>query len=269
MKRRDLSPQGVRCASARSPHQRKRCIPLRAEPLEDRTLLSVTLGPITGATSPTALYLNGLYRDLLQRSAQPADINAWTSVLAGSPWTRSQVVQVLRNSTEYGTNLIRADYQSLLGRAPDASGQAYWLHFLQLGGTQELLTAQLTASDEYFAHHGSTASGWVTGVFQDQLGRAPDPATLTYAGGLLQNGTPRLALAMAFLNSPEADGRFIGGVYPQYLKRQPGQAEVTAWVAVMQGGWGTGYGRHSPDYDAVHHHLGPQDPQLRRPAHHL
>jgi PKD repeat protein len=225
------TPKGLR----RPGKQRVR---LGLEPLEDRTLLSATLSPIVGPTSPTALYLDGLYRDLLQRSAQPSDINGWASVLTQTTITRSQAVQALLGSGERDATLIRSDYQTLLGRAVDPSGQAYWLHFLQVGGSQEMLAAQLTASDEYYAKHGGTVSGWVTGVFTDQLGRAPDAGTIAYVAGLLQTGTPRLTLALALITSPEADARFVTGAYQAYLKRPAAPAEVGAWVSVMQHGWG-------------------------------
>lgn len=206
------------------------------ESLENRIVNDATLGPISGATSPTVLYLEGLYRDLLQRSPAPAEISGWAPAMASGTMTRGQAVPLFLQSQEYGGLLIRQEYQALLGRLPEPSGQASWLQFLETGGDHEQLTAALAASDEYYGRHGNTPAGWLSGVFQDLLGRAPDAAGSAYWTGALQKGGSRAALSMIIENSTEAHARQVAAAYQHYLQRLPVTTELNWWVSMMDQG---------------------------------
>lgn len=50
-------------------------------------------------------------------------------------------------------------YQNLLGRAPDASGLAYWMHALLSGATLDQIAQEFKDSPEYQGLHGSHAGG--------------------------------------------------------------------------------------------------------------
>jgi hypothetical protein len=150
--------------------------------------------------------------------------------------TRSQAVQAILGGVEYQTDLIQSSYQSILGRAADASGQAAFLQFLQAGGSREQLTALLVSSPEFNARDGSTPSGWVTGLYQVELGRAPDASALAYVEQLLSSGGSEYTLTTAIITSAEADTQFVDGVYQQFLNRQPSDAEAAGWVSAMQQG---------------------------------
>jgi hypothetical protein len=205
--------------------------------LETRTLPDATLAPITGYNCPTALYLQGLYSQLLQREAQPAEINSWL-IPVGYGMARSQAVAAILNSPEYETNLIQSSYQTLLGRAPDPAGAQALFQFLQAGGSQEQLTVAFLASHEFYVDQGNTPSGWLTALYKDVLARAPGASELASGVQMLAGGVTEQALAAALVTSTEADTRFVQATYQQYLNRQPATADVSGWVGQMQQGMG-------------------------------
>ena len=62
----------------------------------------------------------------------------------------------------------------------------------------------ILASDEYFAVNGGTATGFITGLYQNVLGRAPDSASLEQWVAAYNSGTmTRYQIAEAFLTSTE------------------------------------------------------------------
>jgi len=139
-------------------------------------------------------------------------------------------------SPEYQSNVIRANYEIFLGRQPSPLEIAAWLARLQ-GGTGEKQTeAVFLASDEFFARHHSSNSAWVEGVYRDVLGRPADPGGLQAWTQNLLAGMSRNAVALAIVDSLEADARLVTGAYHDILKRNPDPAGLSAFVADLQHG---------------------------------
>ena len=57
----------------------------------------------------------------------------------------------------------------------DAFGLGVFSTFLGQGGTPEQVAAAITGSPEYAQLHGATDAGFLAGLYQDALGRTPDP----------------------------------------------------------------------------------------------
>lgn len=103
--------------------------------------------------------------------------------------------------------------------------------------------ATILSSDEFYAAHGSTPQGFVTGLYNDLLDRGSDPGGLAYWTGLIQSGTSsRLAVASAFLATPEAEATQVAHWYQDdlgrtasidVLKTDPG---VAGWVQLLAAG---------------------------------
>ncbi len=101
-------------------------------------------------------------------------------------------------------------------------------------GAGEAGVAQdLLLSPEYQNAHASDAA-YVSGLYNDVLGRAPDTAGEASWLQQLQNGTSRAAVAQAFLTSPEADTDLVTPFYTTYLDQTPGAAQVQAWVGALE-----------------------------------
>jgi hypothetical protein len=120
-----------------------------------------------------------------------------------------------------------------LHRLPDPAGRAGWVNSF-LAGASEISVAQLfLTSAEYVATHQSNFS-FVTGLYVDVLGRAPDAAGLAAAQAALQSGVNRAALAGTFLTSTEVDRYLVDRYYAQFLGRNADASGEQAFVALLQ-----------------------------------
>lgn len=86
---------------------------------------------------------------------------------------------------------------------------------------------------------GTNAStDWLTGVYQNLLGRAPGQADLSFWLGLLQAGSSQDSIVASIMASPEYRGkdgtRWLGQVYQNLLGRATGAADNAYWLNVLQ-----------------------------------
>src|SRR5208282_6924309 len=108
-----------------------------------------------------------------------------------------QVVQGLVSSQEYRVNLVQSMYQQLLHRPADANGLATWVNFLNQGGTDQQLEANLLGSNEYFNNAGATNNGFLSALYLDVLHRPIDSVGSQTFLQELSQGTSRTAVAAA------------------------------------------------------------------------
>lgn len=100
-------------------------------------------------------YIQALYHDILGRSASIEEQQYWfgrAMELQGGRFVfnRGLVVNALWFSDEAFNVTVSNAYASLLGRAPDPGGLAYWAGYSKKYGVTAMRN-QLTYSDEYFA----------------------------------------------------------------------------------------------------------------------
>jgi len=207
----------------RSSSSRDRSIDLHVEALEERCVPS------------TAEYVTGLYTTLLHRSPAAAEVAGWVDALNTGASPR-EVAQAFTTSLEYATNVIRADYHLFLGREPGRVEVAGWLQQLQAGVEEKQVEAAFLASNEFFSRQGGTPAAWLKRVYQDVLGRAPDPGGLHDWSQALQGGASRAAVALDIVDSPEADSRVVTAAYLDLLRRNPDPSGLAAWVGELQDG---------------------------------
>ena len=82
-----------------------------------------------------------------------------------------------------------------------------------------------TANERYIKH-----------VYRDLFGRDPEPAGLAAWSTLLDNGTPRAAVANGITYSTEYRTTLITAIYARYLGRTPDPAGLAGWLGAMNGG---------------------------------
>src|SRR5207302_1847035 len=125
------------------------------------------------------------------------DVNYYTIDSADSRDRRPILTGVVYNDVNHNGQYDAGDggggaattvYQTYLKRSPDAAGLGFWTIQLQQGMADETLEAIILNSAEYIANHGSTQSGWVTGLYQDVLGRTPLDSEVSNWVSQLQNG---------------------------------------------------------------------------------
>ena len=108
--------------------------------------------------------------------------------------------------------------------------------------TVEDVHASILASDEYFAAHGGTADGFISGLYEELLGRTPDPAGLQEWVGLYGSGTvTRFQIARDILVAPEARLTEVAHWYQDDLGRtafarrpQGSTPGVAAWANLLE-----------------------------------
>ncbi len=97
-----------------------------------------------------------------------------TANLTQCPWITDSVVRL---------------YSAYLSRPPDAEGFNYWLNFYENGVGLEEISENFALSQEFINTYGSlTSAEFVTLIYQNVLGRAPDQVGFNYWKGLLDSG---------------------------------------------------------------------------------
>jgi hypothetical protein len=172
---------------------------------------------------------------LLHRFPAPAETAFWVGQLdrGVSP---AVVALGFTNSLEFRMNLIQLETQAYLHRLatpPEVnSAQAQ----LSAGVSDQALQAQILASTEYRLQHGNDALNWVNAVYQDVLGRFPDPLGQSNALHLLTTPASYLPVALSIVTSSEAHVRVVSAVFQQLLNRNPDLSGFNFWVTELNRG---------------------------------
>jgi hypothetical protein len=129
-----------------------------------------------------AAWMDGVYEHLL---GLPRD-DAWQQAvdrLDQGTTTRSEVVSGLVATTTADTDhFIQTVYAARLGRQASASELTVWHNKswrIGRAGTPAIV-GEVLASDEYMHHVGDSRAAWVTRLYTDVLGRAPETAGFNY-----------------------------------------------------------------------------------------
>jgi hypothetical protein len=147
------------------------------------------------------------------------------------------VARAFAHSLEHYTQFVTHAYAQYLKRTPDAAGLAAWVSGMQAGTySDEQVEALFLGSQEYIANHGGTGQAWVTGMYQDLLGRTPSAAEVQNWVNALNSGTPASAVALGFAASQERETQRVVFNYQTYLGRAPRQDEIDLWVNGFLGG---------------------------------
>ena len=107
---------------------------------------------------------------------------------------------------------------------------------MQNGMSDEQVEAGFIGSAEYIQDHGGAGAGWVTGMYQNLLGRTPAASEVNYWVQQLNQGMSTTAVAYGFAASNEREGERVAADYQQYLGRAANAAEINYWVGQFQAG---------------------------------
>lgn len=194
-----------------------------------------TTSPVTSSTPSTTRFVQQLYIDLLGR-VPDGSAAAFVTALNASTLTRTGVVTAILKSTESETRLITTYYDTFLHRPPLTSEISFWIPAaFDAGLSYEQIAAQFLGSPEYFALAGGNNGTWVSHVFGDLLGRAPNGAEISLYTGLLGSGS-RAAVSLSIATSGEADGYRVKGWYNTFLRRPVDAPSLATFTAAMLGG---------------------------------
>jgi hypothetical protein len=178
----------------------------------------------------------GAYAIALQISDSDGDS---TSAAANAYLVPGQLLAVangLTHSYEYYSNFVTGAYQRYLGRTPNLTEINGWVGVLQSGLSDERLEAGFIGSPEYINDHGGQGAGWVTGMYQDLLGRTPAPSEVAGWVNALNNGMAPTAVAYGFAASFERESQRVAADYRTYLGREAAWSEILGWVEYFENG---------------------------------
>lgn len=188
-----------------------------------------------GTPTPVVLtvsqrFVQNAYQDILGRDAEAGALQTFSTMIDQGRLTHQQLLLGLQLSPEGRFLAVHRIYQQLLGRLADPSGLQASLSFLGHGGTVEQLRSIITASSEYFqSRAGGTNAGFISAMYQDALGRAPDSVGNANISAALTNGADRLTIARDMYLSAEFKEANVKNAFQQLFKRAPNSNELTAF----------------------------------------
>jgi hypothetical protein len=202
--------------------------------LESRELLAQLTSPTPPPGDAAALTLvRALYRDILQREADPAGLQTWVDLL-GAGATRAAIVQGIWDSPEHRGLQVDQLYATYLHRPPDPAGRTFWVNQLGNGLSDADAAGLFLTSPEFQAGHADDTA-FLHDLYQVALGRAPDPVGLAAFGGMLQQGVSRGEVARAVLTSLEKALQAVDALYAQFLHRAADAAGRAFWASQLAG----------------------------------
>lgn len=149
-----------------------------------------------------AQQVEGYYNDLLDRPADAAGMASWVDAMSARA-SEASVVTAFLTSAEYARahptdlDFVRGLYGDVLGREPDAAGQADWLQALRQGASRRVVVGRFLFSDESLAR-------LVNSYYSAYLDRAADPqGRASWTSSLLAQTQTPAEVGQAILASPE------------------------------------------------------------------
>jgi hypothetical protein len=196
------------------------------EKLEDR------LTPQNGL-SPSQAFVSSAYQVILNRPADAVGLAAWSAALDTHSLNLLQVAQGLVYSPEHHAAAVQTIYQTFLHRQPEAAALANNINFLSAGGTLKSVKEAVLSSAEFFQDAGGTNAAFVQVLFNELLGRAPEPVTQEAFTHALDAGVARLDIVKTVLNSPEGESDEHANLTRNVVQRTADPANANVLVAAL------------------------------------
>ena len=189
-------------------------------------------GLVNGVNSDSS-FIEAVYADFVGRPPTGTELQNWTTQFRNGV-SHGVLVTTLATSTAWSSQIVAKLYTNTLGRAPDATGLAYWAGLISSGKSSvAAVAANFYASPEYFANiGGGTNTSWVTDLYKKILMRSADTAGLNYWVQVAQT-QGRGAVASAFYQSIESRMTRVTGLYLGLLHRVPDAAGQSYWAGII------------------------------------
>jgi Domain of unknown function (DUF4214)/Bacterial Ig-like domain (group 3)/Domain of unknown function (DUF5122) beta-propeller/Divergent InlB B-repeat domain len=210
-------------------------IPNGVEAAEGRNLLAKD----NDVFAVNRLFVMQQYRDFLAREGDPAGIQGWVDLLNAGTYDRLQVIDAFLSSQEFSgfvAPVVRLYFATFL-RVPDYDGLTFNSGLVRAGTLTVVQLADFfTQSPEFMATYGAlNNTQFVTLLYNNVLGRAPDAGGLAGWVSLLQAGYTRGQVLVGFSESAEyqaamANEVFVTMMYAGMLRRTPEPGGFNAWV---------------------------------------
>ena len=182
-------------------------------------------------------YVQLVFQGFLRRNADSGALGAFGGALDAGTLTHGGLVDTLLSSAEFSQYVgpVSRLYLSAFRRVPDAPGLDNWVNYMRAGNTLESVADAFVASPEFqLSYGGLDDTQYVTLLYQNVLGRAPDPTGLQNWLNLLGSGSTRGQVLIGFSESQEAIALFAPTVrtflhYFAFLNAAPTQSDLDYW----------------------------------------
>jgi hypothetical protein len=193
----------------------------------------------------TSFFVNQVYKDVLNRAPSATELVAGVNALKLNPAGLGDLAFSVFTSAEFhdNANYLAKCYIAMLGRDPD---MATWPQIFKLmqSGTQQVTTLSgFLGTPEYLAAYPDTLTPtqFVTRLYANLLGRAPEAAGLSYWTFLINIGVSKVFILNGFISSPEYDALMAHRVdanllYLTFLQRAGEPAGINFWKVSMDFG---------------------------------
>ena len=185
------------------------------------------------------------YRDFLGREGEASGIEFYDNLITSGAIQRVPVIESFIASPEFLNGLPQCTrlYFSFFGRIPDYGGLLFQVGQFRSGVQLDQIAQNFANSPEFTNRYGAlTNDQYINLVYQNVLGRAPDPDGYNFYFTHLQNGTmTRGQMMIGFSESPEfqqlmLDEVFVVSVYVGMLRRTPEPAGLDFYIDLLEGG---------------------------------
>lgn len=226
------------------PQQDIRYANVQATHLNDLMAVNASYGPNTAdrdslvGLGDNARFVQALYLAELGRSGdltEARDAGHWVAALDSGTLTRLDVAEAIASSAEAQNRLVRAWYQTYLGREAQGGEEQHWVSQLAQGHTEEQVLSGILASDEFLAHAqavvgaGTQDERYVQCLYQQLLNRAGAAAEVAYwVDQVPQVG--REEVARSILGAAEFRADQFEGYYNALLHRPGEPGTLEDWV---------------------------------------
>ena len=186
-------------------------------------------GLIRGGTSPVAVYnelvtspefggtvapVTRLYYSVFGRTPDLSGLRYWVGVRQGGAGLEQLAVEFLRSnefaalsSASSDAEIVAAVYGRVLGRAPDATGLAYWIDLI---ATEQLTVPSFVVAISESSEHRNRRDPdvAVTAVYLGLLQRLPEASGAAYWADQVRRGASLVDLISPVMTSAEYRNRF-------------------------------------------------------------
>ena len=156
-------------------------------------------------------YVSLVFQGFLLRGVDAGTLSAFGSALTAGTITHGSLVNTLLASAEFNQFVAPVSrlYMAAFRRVPDAGGLNNWVAYVRAGNSLQSAADAFVASQEFQLTYGSlNDTQYVTLLYENVLGREPDPTGLATWTGQLGSGTSRGGVLIGFSESQEGMALF-------------------------------------------------------------
>ncbi len=177
-------------------------------------------------------FVEALYQDILNRSADSTGLATWTSMLASGS-SRSEIADILWNSAEHRSLQVTEYFSTFLNRTPGSLELSLWISGIQAGVGESLAMRVFASSPEFSQLHASDGD-FIDALYTKVLGRTADASGHQYWVNALSGDVSRFDVVQTFFNSTERLVNDIDAAYQHNLNRQADAAGRQFWLNVLR-----------------------------------